>query len=151
MKALAYMQKSKNQEHLTPDRVFDLIDEHFTINKRQFYDPVPVGTPFRAPCFFNGLYGDWEFFNFINPPFAKEILEKFVAKAVDQAKKGRVSVMLLPTKTDQDWFHDLILKYEFQILWIKKRLKFKNNKHHSTDTHFLVLIKPMPLLSFGIK
>jgi len=141
MKALAYMPKSKNQEHITPDRIFELILHHWRLPKRYFYDPCPTGTPFRSPCFFNGLYGDWKNYNFVNPPFAKEILEKFVDKAISEAQKDKITIMLLPSKTDQDWFHDWILEFDFEILWIRKRLKFKNNKNHSTDTHFLVMIK----------
>jgi len=138
MKNLAYMPQSKNQEHLTPDRVFDLIKSHWGISKEKFFDPVPVGTPFKSPCFFNALYSEWKKYNFVNPPFAKEILTKFVDKAMFEfSEKDRITIMLLPSKTDQDWFHE-ILELDFEILWIRKRLKFKNNKHHSTDTHFLV-------------
>jgi len=134
------MPKSKNQEHLTPDRVFDLIESKWFIRRELFYDPCPVATPFRSPCFFNGLYGNWHQYNFVNPPFEIRTLEKFVVKAVDEAEKGMVSVLLLPCKTDQAWFHNIILKNEYEILWIRKRLKFKNNKDSSTGSHFLVKI-----------
>ena len=141
----AYMPKSKKQQHITPERVWDLISEiigipvHFC--KEYFYDPCPANTPYKAAIFFNGLYGQWHRFNYINPPFEKVILELFVRKAVEQAKQNRFSIMLLPSKTDQDWFHDIILKKGYEIVWIRKRLQFKNNKHHAPDTHFLVLIK----------
>jgi len=134
------MPKSKNQEHLTPDRVFNLIFLNFGIPKNYFYDPCPTGIPFRSPCFFNGLYGNWKKYNFVNPPYEIKTLTKFVEKAVDQAQKGMVSVLLLPCKTDQLWFHELILKNNFEILWIRKRLKFKNNKDSATGSHFLVKI-----------
>jgi len=96
------MPKSKNQEHLTPDRVFDLIENKWNLIKQIFYDPCPEGTPFRSPCFFNGLYGNWQNFNFVNCPFQKDILEKFVEKAVEQTLRNNVTIMLLPSKTDQD-------------------------------------------------
>jgi hypothetical protein len=48
--------------------------------------------------------------------------------------------MLVPSKTDQDWFHDVIDK-NFEIRWIRKRLRFKNNKHDSPDAHFIVRIE----------
>ena len=134
------MPKSKNQEHLTPDRVFDLIEEKWNFIKSDFYDPCPQGTPFRSPCFFNGLYGDWQDLNYVNCPFEKETLEKFVEKSIEQKQKGKITIMLLPTKTDQDWFHKFIIPRLKDVLWIRKRLKFKNNKNHATDTHFLVLI-----------
>lgn len=135
------MPKSKNQEHLTPDRVFDLIDQEFNIKKFHFTDQCPVGTPFRAPCFFNSLYGNWDLVNYVNPPYEVRTLEKFVDKAIQESKKARISVMLLPCKTDQNWFHDLILKNHYKIRFIRKRLKFKNNKDGSTGSHFIVLIQ----------
>lgn len=137
----AYMPKSKNQEHLTPDIVYDLIWKHWKIPKSAMFDPCIVGTPFRSPCFFNGLYSEWQIWNYVNPPYEIRTLEKFVKKAILEAQKGKITIMLLPTKTDQDWFHFNILLNDFEILWIRKRLKFKNNKNHSTDSHFLVKIQ----------
>lgn len=134
------MPKSKNQEHLTPDRVFELIESKWLLIRELFFDPCPVGTPFRAPCFFNGLYGDWKKYNFVNPPFEIRTLEKFVEKAVKEAQKGKISILLLPAKTDQAWFHEIILEFDFEILWIRKRLRFKNNKDSATGSHFLVKI-----------
>jgi len=136
----AYMPQSKNQEHLTPDLIYDLIEKRWNIPKSAMYDPCIVGTPFRAPCFFNGLYSEWQIYNYVNPPYEIRTLEKFVKKAIQEAQKGKITIMLLPTKTDQDWFHFNILLNNFEILWIRKRLKFKNNKHHATDSHFLVKI-----------
>ena len=139
------MPQSKSQTHLTPDRVWELISEIIgvpvKICKEYFYDPCPAYTPYKAPIFFNGLYGDWKKFNYVNPMFEVKTLTAFVKKAAEQARQNRISIMLLPTKTDQEWFHDIILKNNYKITWIRKRLHFKNNRHHATDTHFLVLIK----------
>jgi len=136
---MSYMPKSKNQEHLTPDRVYDIIEKHWGIIKESLYDPVPEGTPYKSPCFFNGLYGDWKSINYVNPPFEVKTLRKFYQKALEQRMKGKFTIMLLPSKTDQDWFHDIIYN-NFSIKWIKKRLKFKNDKDSSMGGHFLVLI-----------
>ncbi len=106
--------------------------------KENLYDPCPINTPYKSPCFFNGLYGDWQEWNYVNPPYEVKTLTKFVEKAVEQSKKGKNSWMLLPSKTDQEWFHNHI-KHR-NIVWIFRRLKFKNNKDSATDPHFLVLI-----------
>ena len=133
------MPKSKSQTHLTPDRVFDIIEEEWGYTK--FYDPCPAHTPYKSSIFFNGLYGDWKNINYINSPYEVKILEKFVEKAVQQAKKGKISIMLLPTKTEQDWWRDYIVKNGYDLKWISGRLKFKNNKNNSMSSHVLVLIK----------
>jgi len=133
-----YMPKSKNQEHITPDKIWTLIENEWQLS--HFYDPCPAGTPYKAPCFFNGLHGNWQEWNYVNPPFEVKTLRKFYAKAKEQAYKGNKTIMLLPSKTDQDWFHDIILQ-DYEIHWIKGRLKFKNNKDTAMGGHFLVKIQ----------
>jgi hypothetical protein len=132
-----YMPKSKNQEHITPDRVFEIIYEKWDLRKEQFYDPCPAGTPYKAPCFFNGLYGDWTRWNYVNCPYEVKTLRKFYKKAKEQMMIMNQSIMLLPSKTDQDWFHDII-KCQYEIKWIEGRLKFKGAKDGSMGGHFLV-------------
>lgn len=102
------------------------------------YDPCPANTPYKQSIFFNGLYGNWKQVNFVNPPYTK--LKEFVAKAMEQSDIGKTTFMLLPSKTEQEWFHKII-HAQYSVKWIRKRLKFKNNKHHATQPHFLVMIK----------
>ena len=136
----SYIPKSKNQEHITPDKIYNMICEISQIHKEQLYDPVPAGTPYKAPCFFNGLYGNWQEWNYLNPPYEVKTLTKFVDKAIEQASHGFKTWLLLPAKTDQDWFH-MIIQRGYEIHWIRNRLRFKNNKWRATQSHFLVLIK----------
>ena len=136
---MSYMPKSKNQEHITPDRVYDLIKTEFYLLPDEMTDQCPVGTPFKAPCFFNSLYGDWNRWNYVNSPYEVRTLEKFVYKAIEQALKGNITIMLCPSKTDQNWFH-LLIKMKYRIVWIEKRLKFKGERDGSMGGHFLVRI-----------
>lgn len=127
------MPQSKSDVHLTPDRVWDIIKKEWNYDKQVFFDPCPENPNF------NGLTINWEALNFINPPYT--LLTDFVLKAISEAVTyGRVSIMLLPAKTDQQWFHTII-NYKYQLIWIKGRLKFKNNKWTATQPHFLVQIK----------
>lgn len=126
----SYMPPAKSDVHLTPDRVWEIIQNHWSYDKEQFFDPCPENPDF------NGLEIEWHKLNFVNPPYT--LLNEFVLKAISEAPK--TTIMLLPAKTDQQWFHTL-LDLSYEILWIKGRLKFKNNKHHATQPHFLVLIK----------
>ena len=124
----SYMPKSKSDVHITPDRVWSMIHELWGWNKEEFFDPCPVNEKF------DGLNVEWEKLNYVNPPYS--LLKEFVQKALDEQLYGNETILLLPTKTDQQWFHDLI-KREADILWIKGRLKFKNNKWSATQPHFL--------------
>ena len=127
---MSYMPQSKSDVHLTPDRVWELIKEKWGYDKDEFFDPCPVNPQW------NGLKIDWKELNFVNPPYT--LLREFVQKAIDESFRF-TTIMLLPAKTDQEWFHDLKPWWN-QILWIKKRLKFKNNKWSATQPHFLIQI-----------
>jgi len=126
------MPLSKSDTHLTPDRVWDLIRGLWDYSKWEFFDPCPANSTF------DGLKIQWQQLNFVNPPYT--LLKEFVFKAMSESVRGSTTIMLLPAKTDQMWFHILIDK-RYEINWIQKRLKFKNNKWSATQPHFLVLIK----------
>jgi|TARA_R110000737_G_C14423117_1_gene458172 hypothetical protein len=131
---MSYMPPIKSDVHITPDRVWDMIKEEWGYEKEQFFDPCPVNPQW------NGLDIDWRDLNYVNPPYSRErgdkktLLTQFVEKALDE--KG-TTIMLLPSKTDQEWFHKI---KEFDIMWIRGRLKFVGNEWSATQPHFLVKI-----------
>ena len=96
-----YMPKSKNQEHITPDKIWTLIENEWQLS--HFYDPCPAGTPYKAPCFFNGLHGNWQEWNYVNPPFGSIIHQgkkkgatAWVRKAIAENEKGKDVVLVYP-------------------------------------------------------
>ena len=131
---MSYMPPIKSDVHITPDRVWDMIKEEWGYEKEQFFDPCPVNPQW------NGLDIDWRDLNYVNPPYSRErgdkktLLTQFVEKALDE--KG-TTIMLLPSKTDQEWFHKI---KELDIMWIRGRLKFVGNEWSATQPHFLVKI-----------
>jgi len=131
---MSYMPPIKSDVHITPDRVWDMIKENWGYEKEQFFDPCPVNPQW------NGLDIDWKELNYVNPPYSREQGEKktlltlFVDKALEE--KG-TTIMLLPSKTDQEWFHKI---KEFDMMWIRGRLKFVGNEWSATQPHFLVKI-----------
>ena len=134
----AYMPPIKSDVHITPDRVWDMIKENWGWNKEQFFDPCPVNPQW------NGLDIDWKELNYVNPPYSRErgdkktLLTQFVEKALRETLlHNSTTVMLLPSKTDQEWFHKI---KEFDIMWIRGRLKFVGNEWSATQPHFLVKI-----------
>lgn len=132
------MPQSKSGTHITPDRVYQIIFDTWHMKKEEMYDPSPAYTPYKAPIFFNGLYGNWQDVNYLNPHY--DFLNQFVAKAIEQTKLNRATILLLPSKTEQKFFHDL-LEWKDNIVWIRKRLKFKYRKYTAPQGHFLILIK----------
>lgn len=139
----AYMPASKSDTHITPDEVFIQIWNNWGIAEEDFFDPCPVGAT-------DGLEIDWQPLNYVNPPYGNgkknldgdTLLTRFVRKALYELNENNyTTIMLLPSKTDQKWFHWLI-KRNFQKYWFDHRLKFKNNKWAATQPHFLVRIAP---------
>ena len=138
--ARPYMPASKSDIHITPDEVFDKIKELWGL-ANYFYDPCPVDP--KA----DGLISSWREWNYVNPPYGNgkkdkdgnTLLARFVKKAIEELTLGHNSIMLLPSKTDQKWFHWL-LERNFDMYWFDHRLKFKNNKYAATQPHFLVKV-----------
>jgi len=62
--------------------------------------------------------------NFINPPYSRKLKDEFVKKAIEESKKGKLCVMLLPVSTSTVLFHEHILPNSKEIRFIKKRIKF---------------------------
>ena len=75
---------------------------------------------------FDGLKIDWSERNYCNPPYSKKIA--WIKKAVEEQKKGKLTVMLLPVDTSTNWFCDLVLS-NCEIQWIRQRLRLDNGKH----------------------
>jgi phage N-6-adenine-methyltransferase len=59
----------------------------------------------------------------INPPFTFAILRQFVRKAWHESRKlNTIAVVLVPLKTDQDWWHEYAIRTE--IRFIRGRITF---------------------------
>jgi hypothetical protein len=131
---MRYMPPIKSDVHITPDIIWELIKENWGWDKEEFFDPCPVDYKL------NGLLIKWKEMNFVNPPYSRQKGEKksLLTLFVDKALKEKgTTVMLLPSKTDQEWFHKI---KEFDMIWIRGRLKFVGNKWSATQPHFLVKI-----------
>ena len=62
--------------------------------------------------------------NFVNPPYSRPLKDQFVAKAVEETKKGKICVILLPVSTSTKLFHEVIQPNASEIRFIKGRIKF---------------------------
>lgn len=114
----------------TPQELFDELDRefHFTLDA--------AATPANAKCrdFFttgqNALHHAWPGRVFCNPPYGRE-LWKWVFQGYTEALcclRNEVVVMLLPSRTDTQWWHDYVMKAD-EIRFIKGRLKFSGHKN----------------------
>ena len=104
----------------TPPYFYDELNKEFNFD----FDPCP----FHHNIYdWDGLKVDWGKRNFINPPYSRKLKESFVIKAIEESKKGKLCVMLLPVSTSTQLFHKYILPNKKEIRFIEKRIKFIGN------------------------
>lgn len=111
--------KNRNLKHsdhwATPKDFYDKLDVEFHFD----YDPCPLYADF------DGLTRDWGARNYINPPYSRKLKEAFVKKAVEESRRGKLCVMLLPVSTSTALFHDWIKPNAKEIRFIRGRISFE--------------------------
>ena len=115
--------KNRNLEHsnnwATPKEFYDKLDQEFKFD----FDPCPLNLE-KITNDNDGLLIEWGSSNYINPPYSRDLKEKFVFKAIEESNKGKLCVMLLPVSTSTKLFHDHILPNANEIRFVKGRIKF---------------------------
>jgi site-specific DNA-methyltransferase (adenine-specific) len=113
--------KNRNLDHsdnwATPTYFYDKLNEEFNFD----FDPCPYNT---GELDFDGTKIEWGKSNYINPPYSQKKKEEFVLKAIEEAKKGKLCVLLLPVSTSTKLFHDLIKPNAKEIRFVERRIKF---------------------------
>lgn len=114
----SFSMKNRNLTHsdnwATPKEFYDALDAEFHFD----YDPCPLNGR-------GGLEGDWGMRNYVNPPYSRQLKEAFVRKAIEQANKGRLCVVLLPVSTSTKLFHDWIKPNAKEIRFVRGRIRFQ--------------------------
>lgn len=110
--------KNRNLNHsddwATPKEFYDELDREFYFD----FDPCPLHSEV------DGLLIDWGGANYVNPPYSRKLKEAFVIKAIEESKKGKLCVMLLPVSTSTKLFHEHIQPNAKEIRFVKGRIKF---------------------------
>ena len=102
----------------TPDWLKLEIIERFG----EYFDPCPVNPQF------DGLSIDWprDKAVYVNPPYTRGQLSKWVKKCHFEAVSGSLVVLLIPSYTDTAYFHDYIYKKQgVEIEFFRGRIQFK--------------------------
>lgn len=107
---------SSSDEWATPKNVYKILDDEFHFD----YDPCPLGGK-------GGLESDWGKVTFCNPPYSQ--IKHWVCKAWEESQKGKIVVLLIPSRTDTRWWHDYVMRGK--IRFIKGRLIFGTDEYWS--------------------
>lgn len=87
-----------------------------------YFDPCPLNDSPK----FDGLSIPWKKYNYVNPPYSKKV--PWIKKAIEEQKKGNLTVMLLPYVPDAVWYFDLVVP-NAEILGFRGRLELDSGKH----------------------
>lgn len=115
----------------TPLSLFQELNKEFNFD----FDPCPTSPDF------NGLDIEWGKVNFVNPPYGRQI-GLWLKKGFEEWQQGKTVVFLIPSRTDTQWFHNIILPYAKEIRFIKGRLHFSNHKNSAPFPSIVVVFSP---------
>jgi hypothetical protein len=105
---------AKDDDHWqTPQWLYDQLDAEFHFD----FDPCPIHATF------DGLAVPWGRSNFINPPYNRRDKPRFIQRAYDEWRGGATCVLLIPSATGTNQFHDLILPHA-EIRFHRGRITF---------------------------
>ena len=103
---------------ITPKKVYDELNKEFEFD----FDPCPYNT---GEIINDGLLIEWGKSNFVNPPYSPELKKAFILKALEEKRKGKKSVLLIPAQTGTKLFHEIILPNAKEVRFVKGRIQFE--------------------------
>jgi phage N-6-adenine-methyltransferase len=137
--------ESAKQDWETPWEFFEPINNEFgfTLDAAAAPENTKVKSAFITEDQ-DGLKTDWGInIVWLNPPYGKgrQPISAWVKKAADEATKGATTVMLIPARTNTNWFHDICLK-QGEVRFVRGRPKFGGADHGLPQPLCLVIFRP---------
>jgi len=108
---------NNDDNYATPPELYEELNKRFNFD----FDPCPYN---EGEIINDGLKIEWGKSNFVNPPYSKKLKEAFVLKGIEESKKGKTCVFLLPVSTSTKLFHEYIKPNAKKIEFVKWRIKF---------------------------
>lgn len=124
------MFSSQSTQWNTPEALFNALKDEFDFT----LDPCPSNP------LIDGLSIQWEETTFINPPYKRGIIDKWIKKAYESALNGFTMILLIPARTDTAFWHNYVMKAS-EIRLIKGRLHFSGHKTGAPFPSAIVIFK----------
>jgi phage N-6-adenine-methyltransferase len=132
---------SASDDWATPAPVFAALDAefHFTL------DVCASAANAKCRRYFtvadNGLTQKWSGRVWMNPPYGRA-LAAWMKKAVAAADAGATVVCLVPSRTDNAWWHDQVMARASEVRLVRGRLKFGDGRNSAPFPSAVVIFRP---------
>jgi hypothetical protein len=108
---------NNDDNYATPPEFYNELNKKYNFD----FDPCPYD---EGKILIDGLKIEWGKSNFINPPYSQKLKEQFIIKGIEEMKKGKLCVFLIPVSTSTKLFHNFIKPNATSIEFVKGRIKF---------------------------
>lgn len=104
---------SNKQDWTTPRPMFDALNREFNFTLDAAASPENALTLKYFTEHDDAILQNWgQNIVWLNPPYGKAYgLSKWVEKSYIESTKGATVVMLIPARTNTEWFHNFCLRY----------------------------------------
>jgi len=114
---------AKSVEYETPDEIFQPLEKEFGMT----LDVSATNENAKCKKFLtiddDGLACEWDNKNWMNPPFGR-VMQKWVRKAHAEFQNGKMTVALIPARTNTKWWHECVQDIA-EVRFIRGEVKFK--------------------------
>jgi len=139
--------KSNSVEYSTPMDIFEPLKEEFEIE----FDICASSENHKCDLYFTKeddcLTKDWGDIKgniWMNPPWGKQ-MQKFVRKALEESKKGKTIVCLLPVRSNTKWWHETIIETKMEVRFLRGEIKFNGLPRGLWLPCAIVIFRSLPL------
>ncbi len=144
---------SKSDEWATPQDLFDRLHAEFDfqIDLAATAENSKCGNYFwdKDDDSLTKWWGENYKRGWLNPPYSRGLCAKFIAKAAEERRKGFLTVLLLPARTDTKAFHQHIYNAEawqarpgVEIRFLPGRLKFGGSVNSAPFPSMVIVFRP---------
>lgn len=126
----------------TPLSIFMPLNEEY----RFTLDPCCTADTRKCDRYFtpeeNGLIQSWAGERvFVNPPYSRGNIDKWMEKCAQEANRAQVIVALIPVSTSARWFHEYVWN-KAEIHFYRGRIRFIGAPHSAPFSSMLAIYLP---------
>lgn len=140
--AMAVHYSSEKDDWETPPAFFAQLDEEFGFT----LDVCATADNAKCARYFSpeedGLAQDWgNNVCWMNPPYGRVVIKRWMKKAFEAAKAGATAVCLIPARTDtSSWWWEYVIRGE--VRFIRGRIKFVGGNSSAPFPSAVVVFRP---------